>query len=45
MNVSKNSYYYWVKYSGAKKVKNSKVIQQEKIKAIFDESNQVYGST
>ena len=44
MNVSKNAYYHWYKSRHLIKIKPSKVILKERIKEIFEENRQIYGS-
>ena len=44
MKVSKNAYYHWCKNKGQNKIKPSKIILKERIKVVFDESRQIYGS-
>ena len=44
MKVSKNSYYNWYKSKDIVKTKASKIILKERIKVIFEESRQIYGS-
>lgn len=44
MNVSKNAYYYWIKNKDIDKTKSSKKILLERIKIIFEDSRQIYGS-
>lgn len=42
--VSKNSFYYWCKTKDSEKVKASKKRLMERIKCLFEESRQIYGS-
>ena len=44
MNVSKNSYYHWIKNKGFVYVKPSKIYLKERIKTIFHQSKDIYGS-
>ena len=44
MKVSKNSYYYWVKNKGTVSMKPSKIYLKERIKTIFYDSKEIYGS-
>ena len=44
MKVSKNAYYYWIKNKDIVKIKQSKIMLKERIKAIFEENKQIYGS-
>ena len=45
MKVSKNAYYYWFNNKDKVKIKASKIILKQRIKAIFDENKQIYGSS
>lgn len=42
--VSKNSFYHWCKTKDSKKVKASKTTLMGRIKCLFEESRQIYGS-
>ncbi len=44
MKVSKNSYYHWIKRKGLVSVKPSKIYLKERIKTIFHQSKDIYGS-
>ena len=44
MKVSKNAYYNWLKYKGMLKIKPSKIILKVRIKLIFEQSREIYGS-
>lgn len=44
MKVSKNSYYNWLKRKDSPFIKPSKVYLQARIKSIFEESKEIYGS-
>lgn len=44
MKVSKNSYYYWLKNKDTQRVEPSTLLLKNRIKAIFEESRQIYGS-
>ena len=44
MKVSKNAYYNWCKSKDVVKTKASKVILKKRIKAIFEQSREIYGS-
>ena len=44
LRVSKSSYYHWIKNKDRVKVKQSKIKLKQRIKAIFAESKQIYGS-
>jgi putative transposase len=44
MEVSKNAYYYWFKNKNLNKTKPSKIMLKERIKEIFEENKQIYGS-
>ncbi len=44
MKVSKNSYYHWIKTKDKSGVKSSKIILNQRIKMLFEESKQIYGS-
>jgi transposase InsO family protein len=44
MKVSKNSYYYWLKNKDIIKVKTPKDLLKEKIKIVFENSREIYGS-
>ena len=44
MNISKNSYYQWLKSKNTVKQKSNKLLSIEKIKVIFKASKEVYGS-
>ncbi len=44
MKVSKNAYYNWLITCGLNKIKSSKIILKKRIKAIFEESREIYGS-
>jgi transposase InsO family protein len=44
MKVSKNSYYYWFKNKDLIKVKTPKELLKEKIKIVFENSREIYGS-
>ncbi len=45
MKISRNSYYTWLRKGQYKTQKQSLLHLKSRIKAIYDESNQVYGST
>ena len=42
--ISKNSYYHWLKSKDLEVVKTPRILLKEKIKIIFDTSNEIYGS-
>ena len=44
MKVSKNSYYCWLKNKDKPGIKSSKIILKQRIRVLFDESKQIYGS-
>jgi len=45
MNISKSSYYYWIKNKGQlNKTKPSKIALEKRIKELFEENKQIYGS-
>jgi len=44
MQVSKSAYYHWLKTKDLKKQKDSLVYLKDRIVAIFNQSNQIYGS-
>ena len=44
MKVSKGAYYHWLKFKDIVKTKQSKILLKQRIKAIFEESKQIYGS-
>ena len=44
MKVSKNAYYNWIKTKDVVKVKRAKIHLKERIKVIFNENKQIYGS-
>ena len=44
MKVSKNAYYNWLKYKDMLKIKPSKIILKVRIKLIFEQSREIYGS-
>jgi putative transposase len=44
MKISKNAYSNWLEYKGIKVVKASKLLLKERIKVIFEESKEIYGS-
>ena len=44
MNVSKNAYYNWLKNKDKVRVKTSKIVLKERVKALFKESREIYGS-
>jgi hypothetical protein len=44
MKVSKNAFYYWLKNKNVNKMKTSKIILKQRIKALFFENKQIYGS-
>jgi transposase InsO family protein len=44
MDVSKNAYYNWFKRKDKLRVKTSKIVLKERVKAIFKESREIYGS-
>ena len=44
MKVSKSAYYYWFKNKDIVKIKASKIMLEERIKAIFEENRQIYGN-
>jgi len=44
MNVSKNSFYYWLNNMNTIKIKPSKIILKQRITALFFENKQIYGS-
>lgn len=44
MNVSRNAFYNWCKSPGEKAESKSLVLLKERIRSIFDESKQIYGS-
>lgn len=44
MNVSKNSYYTWLREGQYKKQKSSVILLKSRVLAIFNENRQIYGS-
>ena len=45
MNISKSSYYSWIKHKGQlNKTKPSKIVLKKRIKELFEENKQIYGS-
>ena len=42
--LSKSAYYHWINNKDIVKTKQSKIILQQKIKIIFEQSRQIYGS-
>ena len=44
MRVSKNAYYHWVKTKDTAILETSKMKLKERIKVVFEESRQIYGS-
>ena len=44
MRVSKNSYYNWIKRKDLVTTKTSKILLKERIKVIFEQNRQIYGS-
>ena len=44
MRVSKNSYYNWIKRKDLVTTKASKILLKERIKVIFEQNRQIYGS-
>lgn len=44
MKVGKNAYYHWLKSKDKPKIGSSKTILEQRIKALFDENKQIYGS-
>ena len=44
MEVSKNAYYHWLKSLIKPKVASSKEYLEQRIKALFEENKQIYGS-
>lgn len=44
MRVSKNAYYNWRKNKNLVKTKNSVILLKERIRAIFEDSKEIYGS-
>jgi transposase InsO family protein len=44
MRVSKNAYYHWLKNKDTVAVKTAKIYLKERIKIIFEQSREIYGS-
>ena len=44
MKVSKSSYYHWIKQKDVIKTKSSKLFLKERIKVLFEQSREIYGS-
>ena len=44
MKVIKNAYYHWMKFKDEIKEKSRKTFLKDRIKVIFEESRQTYGS-
>ena len=44
MKVSKNSYYHWIKHKELTVLETSKTYLMKRIRVIFEESRQIYGS-
>lgn len=44
MDVSKNAYYNWLKSKDKVRIKTSKTVLKERIKVLFKESREIYGS-
>jgi len=44
MKVSNNAYYNWLKKKDLEKMKSSKIVLMQRIRALFYESKQIYGS-
>ncbi len=44
MKVSKNAYYHWLKNKDLVNIKTVKILLKERIKIIFDNSREIYGS-
>ena len=44
MKVSKNAYYHWLKSKDSVLVKTSVMLLKERIKVIFEDSKEIYGS-
>ena len=44
MSVSKNAYYNWLKSKDKVRVKTSKTVFKERIRVLFKESREIYGS-
>lgn len=44
MKISKNAYYIWIKTNKNKKQKASLIYLKQRIIAIYNDSNQIYGS-
>ena len=44
LRVSSNSYYTWLQFKDIDKTKSETVYLKKRIKAIFNQSNQIYGS-
>lgn len=44
MKVSRNSYYHWLKTKDIQKAISSTTVLKERIKYLFDENHQIYGS-
>jgi putative transposase len=45
MKVSKNAYYHWYKFKDLVVIKSPKMYLKERIKILFDQSRQIYGSS
>jgi putative transposase len=44
MKVSKNSYYHWIRFKDVVKLETSKEKLKQRIRLVFEESRQIYGS-
>ena len=44
MKVSKNAYYHWLRNKDSLDLNSSKMLLKERIKAIFNNSKEIYGS-
>jgi transposase InsO family protein len=44
MKISKNAYYHWLKNKDLEVVKTPRILLKERIKIIFDNSKEIYGS-
>jgi putative transposase len=44
LRISSNSYYTWLQFKDIDKTKSETVFLKKRIKAVFNQSNQIYGS-
>ena len=45
MKVSRNSYYHWIERKDIMSVKTSKILLKERIRHLFEQSREIYGSS